>query len=416
MRLQRHCLIALALTAFILTVTLASGSAQAGPDDPATAVLGLETQDVAPRLADEIAELLRQNVASSHDLRLGAGRDLVELKLVFSCADEGSACMAQAGRSLNVDRLIYGSIKRSGDGYVVWLKLFDVKREKIESWVSETVPKERLAGAALKPIVTRWFYKLRGRGADMGTLRISAEVAGAVVSLDGVPAGATSDKPVVLTEVPAGRHDVTLAKPGYGPTSQTVSIAAGQVLDLKVELRESPSGALGHGKPVIQLSEAEAGAGKGSERDSQRGPGAAYRVAFWVSLAAGVASAGGALKFGLDVKNVNQDLDPYRRYPCTTSPTGICNAAAAPATPLTAAERSAAASLTDKGNRDHALQWVCIGVGSALGIASGYFLYKGYLSSEEERSTGESSMVQGGLRIFPAASASSGGVLAEFDF
>ena len=305
MRLQRHCLIALALTAFILTVTLAAGAAQAGPDEPATAVLGLETQDVAPRLADEIADLLRQNVASSHDLRLGAGRDLVELKLVFSCADEGSACMAQAGKSLNVDRLIYGSIKRSGDSYAVWLKLFDVKREKIESWVSETVPRERLAGAALKPIVTRWFYKLRGRGADMGTLRISAEVAGAVVSLDGVPAGATSDKPVVLTEVPAGRHDVTLAKPGYGPTSQTVSIAAGQVLDLKVELRESPSGALGHGKPVIQLSEAEAGAGNGSERDSQRAPGSAYRVAFWVSLAAGVASAGGALKFGLDVKNVN---------------------------------------------------------------------------------------------------------------
>ena len=49
MRLQQPCLIALALTAIL------SGSAHAESDDLATAVLGLETQDVPPKLADEIA-------------------------------------------------------------------------------------------------------------------------------------------------------------------------------------------------------------------------------------------------------------------------------------------------------------------------------------------------------------------------
>jgi hypothetical protein len=408
MRLQQPCLIALALTAIL------SGSAHAESDDLATAVLGLETQDVQPKVADEIAELLRQNVSSSHDMRLGAGRDLVELKLVFSCADEGHACMAQAARSLNVERLIYGSIKRSGDAYVVWLKLFDVKHEKIEAWLSETVPREKLTGSSLKPIVTRWFYKLRGRSADVGTLRISAEVPGAVVSLDGVAAGATSpDKPLVLSQVPAGKHEVSLTKVGFGAGAQFVSLAAGQVLDLKLELRE-PNGApaVAKSRPVVQLGEADRDESEGA-RGGKSARGAGYRTGFWVTLAGGVVSAGAALKFGLDVRHVNQDLDAYRRFPCAT---GVCDTKGQQAVPLTSAERDAASSLTDKGNRDHALQWVCIGVGSALGIASGYFLYKGYLAGGDEHSGGESAMVQRGLRIFPAASASSGSVLAEFDF
>jgi hypothetical protein len=408
MRLQQPCLIALALTAIL------SGSAHAESDDLATAVLGLETQDVPPKLADEIAELLRQNVSSSHDMRLGAGRDLVELKLVFSCADEGHACMAQAAKSLSVERLIYGSIKRSGDAYVVWLKLFDVKHEKIEAWLSETVPKEKLGGASLKPIVARWFFKLRGRSADVGTLRISAEVPGAVVSLDGVAAGATlPDKPLVLSDVPAGKHEVSLTKVGFGAGAQSVSLAAGQVLDLKLDLRDSNGAPVAaKSRPVVQLGEADRDESEGA-RGGKSAPGAGYRTGFWVTLAGGVVSAGAALKFGLDVRHVNQDLDAYRRFPCAS---GVCDTKGQPAMPLTPAERDAATSLTDKGNRDHALQWVCIGVGSALGIASGYFLYKGYLAGEDEHSGGESAMVQRGLRIFPAASASSGSVLAEFDF
>lgn len=421
MRLQQPCLIALALTATLSGSAEAAPAPEAEPDDLSTAVLGLETQDVPPKLADEIAELLRQNVSSSHDMRLGTGRDLVELKLVFSCADEGHACMAQAGKSLSVERLIYGSIKRSGDGYVVWLKLFDVKREKIEAWLAETVNKDKLVGSNLKPLVAKWFYKLRGRSADVGTLRISAEVPGAVVSLDGVAAGATlPDKPLVLSEVPAGKHQVILAKVGYGAAAETVSLAAGQVLDLKLDLREGTAVATPGGqvkpvpRPVVKLGEAD-------REDASRGshgwsPGAGYRVGFWVTLVGGVVSAGTALKYGLDVRKVNQDLDPYRRFSC---PSGLCDSKGSPAAPLTPSDKDTVSSLTDKGSRDHALQWISIGVGSALGIASGYFLYKGYLAGEDEHPGRESAMLpraERGLRIFPAASASSASVLAEFDF
>ena len=49
--------------------------------------------------AAESDEQLRQRITASTDMRLVPGKDLVELKLVFACADEGHACMAQAGKS-----------------------------------------------------------------------------------------------------------------------------------------------------------------------------------------------------------------------------------------------------------------------------------------------------------------------------
>ena len=66
---------------------------------------------------------------------------------------------------------------------------------------------------------------------------------------------------------------------------------------------------------------------------------------------------------------------------------------------------------TDQGNRDETLQWVFVGVGGAFAVAGGYLLYKGYLAAE-----GSQSASNHGLRIFPTATASAGGIVAEFDF
>jgi hypothetical protein len=63
------------------------------------------------------------------------------------------------------------------------------------------------------------------------------------------------------------------------------------------------------------------------------------------------------------------------------------------------------------GKKDQLLEEVLLISAVPLAIASGYFLYKGYLDSGGENATAAS-----GLRIFPAASASAGGIVTEFDF
>ena len=414
MRLRRLCLTALAL------VAATSGSARAdSPDDISTAVLGLETQDVPPRVGDEIAEYLRQNVSNNHDLKLVGGKDLVELKLVFACADESHTCMALAAKSLNADWMIYGSIKRSGDNYIVWLKLFDVKTEKVSAWLTETVSRQRSAGPPLKATVAKWFSKLRGRPTEVGTLHVSSNVPGAIISLDGVPMGAVSvEQPFVMAEVAPGRHVIALDKAGQTSISQAVSLRAGESRDLKLGFDDARLPGAGGGSRGPNagdhglLAPVDAGPAHADVSAGSRAQ-AYYRTGFWVTLGAGLISAGAAVKYGLDVGQVNKDLDVYRRYNCNA---GLCDSKGAPALALSKTEQDAATRLMNDGNRAHDRAWVCVGVGGVLGIASGYLLYKGYLDGENESRDSGKSVAHRGLRIFPTAAASSGGVLAEFDF
>src|SRR6266436_2086154 len=106
--------------------------------------LGLEALEGAPdNVASEITDALRERVASSHGYQLVQGKDLVEVKLVFSCPDEGAACMAQAAKSMGATKLIYGNVKRTGADYQVTLKMLDVNRVAVEAWAAEAVPRRK---------------------------------------------------------------------------------------------------------------------------------------------------------------------------------------------------------------------------------------------------------------------------------
>lgn len=369
-----------------------------------TAVLGIEPLEGVPdALAAAATDALRQRIAANHDYKLLQGKDLVEVKLVFACPDEAPACLSQAGKSLDAAKLIYGSLKKAEGGDVqITLKLLDVNRAVVESFVTDTIPKQRSDASALRQQASGWLAKLSGR--ENGSISIRANFAGASVSLDGTRVGVTGASPVVVSDIAPGRHEVAVEKSGYTTTKQEFTLAAGQSLPLTLDLSpvsvEVPRPARGHGEPG------------GHEAADEGSDHTLSRVGFWVAVVGTLGSAAAAVNFGLNVRDINQQLDQYRRFPCSTSPTGLCNNKGQTAQPLTAAERSTVISKTDQGNRDQTLQWVFVGVGGAFAVAGGYLLYKGYLSSDSDNSSASNH----GLRIFPTATASAAGVLAEFDF
>jgi len=231
-------LIPLALCAFspALLPVVTPSLAHAAGDGPATAVLGLESSDVPASVVDAISEELRQRVSAASDMRLVSGKDLVELKLVFSCADEGHACMAQAGKSLDADRLIYGSVKKDGNDVAVWLKSFDVHHERVDNWLTDKLPGKQTDADGIRTAVARWFAKLTGHPTNVGTILVSANTLGAVVTLDGVPAGVTSDQPLAIPDVKPGAHHLLLTKVGSAPARQDLAVQAGQTLTVNLAL------------------------------------------------------------------------------------------------------------------------------------------------------------------------------------
>ena len=392
---------------FAISLTAVAGvpSRALAADDVPTVVLGIEPIDGAPdAVAAEITDALRQRVAATKGYQLLQGKDLVEVKLVFACPDAAPACMSQAGKSLGADKVIFGNVKKAGNDYQVSLKLLDVSRAVVESFTAETIPKKHADTAGLRSSAPGWLAKLSGKGG--GSIQVRANFPGAAVSLDGTQVGTTGSSPVVIPDVAPGRHEVTVEKSGYTTTKQEFTLAAGQSLPLSLTL-----------SPVsVEVPRPEGGKsieiGGTGEPPSGEGPTLA-RTGFWIAVVGTVASAGLALKYGLDVRDVNSQLDQYRRFMCPGEPpmSMNCDINARPATPLTDDQRAKAHSLTDEGNQDQLLQWVFVGIAGAFAIAGGVLLYKGYLTSE-----GTQSASNHGLRLFPTATASSGGIIAEFEF
>src|SRR5450432_3210291 len=389
---------------FVSLAALRAAAAESG--EIPTVVLGLEAIDGAPdNLAADITDALRQRVAATKDYQLLQGKDLVEVKLVFACPDEAPACMSQAGKSLGASKLIFGSVKKAGNDFQVTLKLLDVSRAVVESFETHTITKKRADASTLRQMAPAWLAKLSGKG--NGAITVRANFSGAAVSLDGTKVGVTGNDPVSVADVAPGKHEVSVERSGYTTTKQEFTLAAGQNLPLTLSL-----------SPVsVEVPKPEAAAvaerprADTSESPSDSGSRTLARTGFWVAVVGALASTGLALKFGLDVRDINSQLDQYRRFSCSTSPTGLCDSHGASAQQLSLADKNAVASKTDQGDRDQTLQWVFVGVGGAFAIAGGYLLYKGYLAAE-----GSQSASNHGLRIFPTATASAGGIVAEFYF
>ena len=399
------------LASVLALAPLARAAAAEGPTP--TAVLGFEPLEGVPEaLAADITDALRQRVAATKEYQLLQGKDLVEVKLVFACPDEAPACLSQAGKSLGASKLIFGNVKKTGGDFMVTLKLLDVSRAVVESFTTDTVPGGRANATALRQLAPIWLAKLSGKG--NGTITVRANFVGAAVSLDGTRVGITGTAPVVISDVSPGKHEVSVEKSGYTTTKQEFTLAAGQSLPLTLDL-----------SPVsVEVAKPQAGSSRGAQpaggaqwgdAEAPSNSHQAARAGFWVAVVGTAASAGLAVKYGLDVRDINQQLDQYRRFTCSTSSTGLCDSQGRQASPLSASDKAAVTSKTDQGNRDQTLQWVFVGVGGAFAVAGGYLLYKGYLAAEGGQG-GNQSASNHGLRIFPTATASARGIAAEFDF
>ncbi len=387
-------------------VLLAAPAARAAEPEAPTVVLGLEALAGAPdAVATEITDALRQRVAATKGFQLLQGKDLVELKLVFGCPDEAPACMSQAGKSLGASKLIFGNVKQAPSGdYQVTLKLLDVNRAVVESFTADVVPRKRADASALRSLAPSWMAKLTGKGG--GSIQVRSNFPDAAVSLDGTRVGTTGAAPVVINDVAPGHHEVAIDKSGYTTTKQEFTLAAGQSLPLNLTLSPvsvevpRPEGGGEAGGLVTPVESPDAGGSK-----------TLTRIGFWVAVVGTLASAAMWAKFGLDIRDINKQLDQYRRFDCNPPMASKCDAANAPKPDLTTSEKQNRDKLVEDGNRDHLLQWVFVGLTGAFAVAGGVLLYKGYLASE-----GKQSVSNHGLRLFPTATASAGGIIAEFDF
>ena len=218
----------------VLAGFLASAT-KAQADSTSVAVLGVEPIEVPESLAQQLTDALRQRAAGTSGVRAVQGKDLIEIKMVFGCDQEQPACMAQAGKTLGADKLLYGTIKKSKSGAtqaVVNLKLLDVKSGTVEHTINETIAKRDLTAGGSSVLASRWFPELMPVEAKP-TLTVASDPPNATVTVDGNAVGRT---PITLRDLPAGTHTVVVAAPGRVTQSKTVELRGGSTSELNLAL------------------------------------------------------------------------------------------------------------------------------------------------------------------------------------
>jgi tetratricopeptide (TPR) repeat protein len=133
-------------------------------------------------------------------------------------------------------------------------------------------------------------------------LRVTSNVPGGVLSVDGVAVGTLPLKEPL--RVSAGVRRLSLSKPGYITAERVVSVAGGDQPELQLKLE------------TLQTSPSESGKASANLSPSKGSPGAGA----WISLAATGAFASGAVVFGLLADEQNDKLDDaLAHYPAEPS-------------------------------------------------------------------------------------------------
>lgn len=214
----------------------------------------------------------------------------------------GVACASGKLGIVAPDRAILGSLGRDEKSYLLRLYHLDLRTLQVVADVDRAI---LIASRRLMPDATAAIPGLlRGEREARGTLKLTANVKGVDVTLDGAPVGQT---PLTL-ELKPGKHEVKLEKRSYLPVERLVTVEAGQVTQEQVRMILAP----GQRPPeeAAQVAAAQAA----QEGPSLRIPGLA-----WVGYGATLAAAGGAVYFGSSARNAqtkllegyDADLDRY---------------------------------------------------------------------------------------------------------
>ena len=367
-----------------------SGRVFAG-DSVTVAILGLEASEGVPdSVALGVTDALRQRLSMLSGYRLVQGRDLVEVKLVFSCPDEAPACMGQAAKSLGASRLIFGAVKSAGsDSYSITLKLFDADKDVVESWTTDQLSRAQSSGTALYAPVQKWIATLTGQSLP-GTLRLLGGVVGASVTIDGGAAGVMGSGGLTIANVAAAKHEITVSKPGYTPAKKSVTLGSGETRDVTIELvAVAPAPVAAPSAETAAVEPVAPGATEPTEPAKEEltssgsdGGRIGFKVAAWIALPLGLAAVGYGIYWSVQVSRANNLLDQYRRFPCpgASSTTAGCGQNGKPALDLTPGEVAYRDRTKTLGDRYQTYQWIWYGAGAVAVAASAVFFYLGYLS------------------------------------
>lgn len=173
-----------------------------------TVILQFDEMNVSQGVMETFYRTLNEEINRQDEMHVVEGGEVTieELIVTVGCDEPNPECLTGVQEYVEADRIVFGSIQRSGDAYLFSIKLFDFAEERFLREVPEQSVEgdESTVEEAIPAIVESLIY------GDTGTLRITqkgVEDDSARIFVDGKKMGVA---PAQLENLPLGQHAVTV--------------------------------------------------------------------------------------------------------------------------------------------------------------------------------------------------------------
>lgn len=365
-----------AMTAMLLVLVPQDARAQY-----TLSVAGIDPGPAPTDRAACLGEHLRRQVSLAPGYDLIPGKDIDEIKLLFGCEDLAPECMAKAGQSMQVEKLLWGRLESGRSGYVLIVILLDVSSGRVEKSAEEPITRATLKSTCGAQAVTRLASGLLAT--RRSTLTVRVNVAGARVTVGPRFVGVTEDQDLALRDLLPGTHLVQVKRQGYRTFEERITLRPGEERVLNVAL-DPEGGTLAAATP--------ADGAPGTPPPPPRGK-LGWKVAFWTSAVATVGLAVGLGVSGAKVMSLEADKENLiREYrsrirsedALPKESSDICgNPQQSPGgDKLNESEVSRLNDICSDGKNMALTTNVLIGVTAGVAVLSGIFYYMAYISKE----------------------------------
>ncbi|RMD61780.1 PEGA domain-containing protein, partial [Candidatus Parcubacteria bacterium] len=176
---------------------------------------------------------LRQLVAKYPSIWLVGGKKIINnlFRIRARCRNTKPACLAAMGRVARADQVLYTAITRLPGRWLVTMTLVDVASARV---LESARQHSRRSMVELRNAIWKAWVQMRGP-LLRSQLKVSANVSGAKVFLDGREVGRT---PLVLTKrMERGKHFIKVVADGYEPGSRVIRVKGGEGITVNVNLK-----------------------------------------------------------------------------------------------------------------------------------------------------------------------------------
>jgi TolB-like protein len=205
-------------------------------------VLGVRSAEGDDEFARNLTGALRRAAEQVPGLQI-VDRDvsLAQIMIVMGCDDPDAACMQQVATQLGVQRVVYGTTRRTtattNYNYAIALFSFSAATNEIDQQLTATVTRARSDIDDLRAPARDWMSVLAGLP-QVGSVTVTSNVEGAQVLVDGAELGVVAGGTFVAGDLTAGGHLVEVQAEGHTGFRQRVTVVIGETVPLEANLPE----------------------------------------------------------------------------------------------------------------------------------------------------------------------------------